>query len=150
MCAKDDLVRRKGLLSTSTQTWEVLFQTYDRRLAGELATAESVTAKDSNYVDTFGLDFAFSFAAWLQRIKCTLGDVDSLFADAMSAMQSGIQDNIWIQEDIAKTSGNTDYPLVYVIIGNLSCEARRWRSTPSTLLAGFIPTTKIRDPLLKS
>ncbi|KAH6440707.1 hypothetical protein HBI59_128570 [Parastagonospora nodorum] len=65
MCAKDDLIRRKGLLLTSTQT--------------------------SNYVDTFGSDFAFSFAAWLQRIKCTLGDVDSLFAD--------------IQEDIAKTSG---------------------------------------------
>ncbi|KAH5032002.1 hypothetical protein HBI74_077060 [Parastagonospora nodorum] len=126
MCAKDDLVGRKGPLSTSTQTWEVLFQTHDGRLAGELATAESVTAKDPNHVDTFGSDFAFSFAAWLQRIKCTLGDVDSLFADAMSAMQSGIQDDIWIQEDIAKTL------------------------TPGTLLAGFIPTTKIRDPLLKT
>ena len=159
----------------------------------------------------------------------------------MSAMQSGIQDDIWIQEDIAKTSGlsgleadqhffvyqnilsliafiishrpfadelvyapsqffsgNTDYPVrvyhelhsgdwwwniqqslpdgatvvpiiisvdktqlslisgdvaawpVYVTIGNLSREARRRRSTPGTLLAGFIPTTKIRDPLLKS
>ncbi|KAH6073865.1 hypothetical protein HBI65_239800 [Parastagonospora nodorum] len=64
MCAKDDLI-------------------YDGRLAGELATAESVTAKDSNHVDTFGSDFAFS-------------------------------------------------------------------STPGTLLAGFIPTTKIRDPLLKT
>ncbi|KAH3948522.1 hypothetical protein HBH53_101860 [Parastagonospora nodorum] len=182
MCAKDDLVRRKSPLSTSTQTWEVLFQTHDGRLAGKLATAESVTAKDPNHVDTFGSDFAFSFAAWLQRIKCTLGDVDSLFADAMLAMQSGIQDDIWIQEDIAKTSGNTDYPvrvyhelhsrdwwwniqqslldgatvvliiilLVYVTIRNLSCEARRQRSTPSTLLARFIPTTKIRDPFLKT
>ncbi|KAH6245932.1 hypothetical protein HBI40_244690 [Parastagonospora nodorum] len=182
MCAKDDLVRRKSPLLISMQTWEVLFQTHNRRLAEELATAESVTAKDPNHVNTFGSDFAFSFAAWLQRIKCMLGDVDSLFADAMSAMQSGIQDDIWIQEDIAKTyrlfadklvyalsqffSGNTDYPvhgatvvliiilvdktqlslisgdvaawLVYVTIGNL------------TLLAGFIPTTKIRDPLLKS
>ncbi|KAH6117963.1 hypothetical protein HBI64_184030 [Parastagonospora nodorum] len=82
MCAKDDLIGRKGPLSTSTQTWEVLFQTHNGRLAGEPATAESVTAKDSNHVDTFSLDFAFSFAAWLQRIKCTLGDVDSLFADA--------------------------------------------------------------------
>ncbi|KAH5236807.1 hypothetical protein HBI72_246820 [Parastagonospora nodorum] len=206
MCAKDDLVGRKGPLLISTQTWEVLFQTHDGRLAGELATAESVTAKDPNYVDTFGLDFAFSFAAWLQRIKCTLGD-------AMSAMQSGIQDDIWIQEDIAKTSGlsgleadqhffvyqnilsliafiishrlfadelwniqqslpdgATVVPiiisvdktqlllisgdvaawLVYVTIGNLSREARRRRSTPGTLLAGFIPTTKIRDPLLKT
>ncbi|KAH4131319.1 hypothetical protein HBH47_017080 [Parastagonospora nodorum] len=197
MYAKDDLVGQKGPLSTSTQTWEVLFQTHDRRLAGEPATAESVTAKDPNHVDTFGSDFAFSFAAWLQQIKCTLGDVNSLFADqeAMSAMQSGIQDNIWIQEDIAKTSGlsglkanqhffvyqnilsliafiishrpfadklvyapsqffsgNTDYPVrpVYVTIGNLSRKARRRRSTPSTLLARFIPTTKIRDPLLKS
>ncbi|KAH6121243.1 hypothetical protein HBI64_166600 [Parastagonospora nodorum] len=43
-----------------------------------------------------------------------------------------------------------DELLVYVTIGNLSCEARRRRSTPSTLLAGFIPTTKIRDPLLKT
>ncbi|KAH3903674.1 hypothetical protein HBH56_251350 [Parastagonospora nodorum] len=46
MCAKDDLVGRKGPLSTSTQTWEVLFQTHDGRLAGEPATAESVTAKE--------------------------------------------------------------------------------------------------------
>ncbi|KAH6417899.1 hypothetical protein HBI59_246410 [Parastagonospora nodorum] len=176
MCAKDDL-------------------THDGRLAGELATAESVTAKDPNHVDTFGLDFAFSFAAWLQRIKCTLGDVDSLFAD--------------IQEDIAKTSslsrlkadqhffvyqnilsliafiishrlfadelvyapnraivvpiiisvdktqlllisGDVAAWLVYVTIGNLSCEARRQRLTPSTLLARFIPITKIRDPFLKT
>ncbi|KAH3955999.1 hypothetical protein HBH51_258630 [Parastagonospora nodorum] len=189
MCAKDDLVRRKSPLLTSTQTWEVLFQTHDRQLAGELATVESVTAKDSNYVDTFSSDFAFSFAAWLQRIKCTLGDVDSLFVDARLhdlhtrlPFQSG--HDIWIQEDIAKTSslsglkniqqslldGATVVPiiisvdktqlllisgdvaawLVYVTIGNLSREARRRRSTPSTLLAGFIPTTKIRDPLLKS
>ncbi|KAH5469864.1 hypothetical protein HBI22_186110 [Parastagonospora nodorum] len=175
MCAKDDLVGRKGPLSTSTQTWEVLFQTHDGRLAGEPATAESVTAKDPNYVDTFGLDFAFSFAAWLQRIKCTLGDVDSLFADARlhdlhMRLPFQLGHDIWIQEDIAKTSGlsglkniqqslldgATVVPiiisvdktqlllilgdvaawLVYVIIGNLS--------------PGFIPTTKIRDPLLKS
>ncbi|KAH6073132.1 hypothetical protein HBI65_245950 [Parastagonospora nodorum] len=127
MCVKDDL--------------EVLFQTHDRQLAGELATAESITAKDSNHVDTFSLDFAFLFAAWLQQIKCTLGDIDSLFADAMLAMQSGIQDDIWIQEDIAKTSSNTDYSVrVYHELHSGDC----------TLLAGFIPTTKIRDPLLKS
>ncbi|KAH5465659.1 hypothetical protein HBI22_249470 [Parastagonospora nodorum] len=151
MCAKDDLIRRK-----------VLFQTHDRRLAGEPAT--------------------------LQRIKCTLGDVNSLFADARLhdlhtrlPFQSGrqyIQDNIWIQKDIAKTSSLSrlkadqhffvyqnilsliafiishrlfaDELPVYVTIRNLSCEARRRRSTPSTLLARFIPTTKIRDPLLKS
>ncbi|KAH5726697.1 hypothetical protein HBI17_235960 [Parastagonospora nodorum] len=73
--------------------------TYNRRLAGELATAESVTAKDLNYVDTFSLDFTFSFA-----------------------------------EDIAKTS-------------SLS---RLKRLIPSTLLAEFIPITKIRNLLLKT
>ncbi|KAH5155255.1 hypothetical protein HBH69_108350 [Parastagonospora nodorum] len=73
--------------------------TYNRQLAEELATAESVTAKDPNHVDTFSLDFTFSFA-----------------------------------EDIAKTS-------------SLS---RLKRLTPSTLLAGFIPTTKIRNPFLKT
>ncbi|KAH6342018.1 hypothetical protein HBI36_184780 [Parastagonospora nodorum] len=87
MCAKDDL-------------------TYDGRLAGELATAESVTAKDPNYVDTFSSDFAFS-------LPMARGNVSNA-------------------------------------VRNLSREAQRRRSTPGTLLAGFIPTTKIRDPLLKS
>ncbi|KAH4592751.1 hypothetical protein HBH82_251200 [Parastagonospora nodorum] len=141
MCAKDDLVGRKGLLLTSTQTWEVLFQTYDGRLAGELATAESVTAKDSNYVDTFGLDFAFSFAAWLQRIKCTLGDVDSLFADNILSLIAFIISYCLFADELVyalngaivvliiilvdKTQlllilGDVAAWLVYVIIGNLS------------------------------
>ncbi|KAH4124254.1 hypothetical protein HBH47_072980 [Parastagonospora nodorum] len=175
MCAKDDL--------------EVLFQTHDGRLAGELATAES-----------------------LQRIKCTLGDVDSLFADARLhdlhtrlPFQSGY--DIWIQEDIAKTSGlseleadqhffvyqnillliafiishrpfadelvyalsqfflgNTDYPVhgatvVPIIISVdktqlllISGDVAAWPVyvTIGNLSSGFIPTTKIRDPLLKS
>ncbi|KAH5726701.1 hypothetical protein HBI17_236070 [Parastagonospora nodorum] len=146
MCAKDDFVGRKGLLLTSTQTWEVL----------------------PNYVDTFGLDFAFSFAAWLQRIKCTLGDVDSLFADNILSLIAFIIShrlfadelvyalNWWwnIQQSLLdgaivvliiilvdKTQlllilGDVAAWLVYVIIGNLS--------------PGFIPITKIRDPLLKS
>ncbi|KAH5243155.1 hypothetical protein HBI70_240610 [Parastagonospora nodorum] len=78
MCAKDDLVRRKGPLSTSTQT--------------------------SNHVDTFSLDFAFSFANILSLIAFIISY--RLFADEL-------------------------------------------RSIPSTLLARFIPITKIRDPLLK-
>ncbi|KAH4969835.1 hypothetical protein HBI78_054480 [Parastagonospora nodorum] len=78
MCAKDDLVRRKGPLSTSTQT--------------------------PNYVDTFSSDFAFSF-------------------------------NI--------------LSLIAFIISYCSF-ADKLRSIPSTLLARFIPTTKIRDPLLKT
>ncbi|KAH6109772.1 hypothetical protein HBI64_222650 [Parastagonospora nodorum] len=153
MCAKDDLVGRKGPLSTSTQT--------------------------PNHVDTFGLDFAFSFAAWLQRIKCTLGDVDSLFADNILLLIAFIISYRLFADELVYAlsqffSGNTDYPvrwwniqqslldgatvvpiiisvdktqlllisgdvaawLVYVTIGNLS--------------SGFIPTTKIRDPLLKS
>ncbi|KAH5343269.1 hypothetical protein HBI33_231270 [Parastagonospora nodorum] len=79
MCAKDDLIRQKGLLSISTQT--------------------------SNYVDTFSLDFAFSFANILSLIAFIISYC--LFADEL-------------------------------------------RLTPSTLLARFIPTTKIRDPLLKT
>ncbi|KAH5184366.1 hypothetical protein HBH77_178490 [Parastagonospora nodorum] len=212
MCAKDDLIGRKGPLSTSTQTWEVLFQTHDRQLAGEPATAESVTAKDPNHVDTFGSDFAFSFAAYLFA-DARLHDLHTRLP-----FQSGRQWQEAMSEDIAKTSGlsglkadqhffvyqnilsliafiishrpfadelvyalsqffsgNTDYPVrniqqslpdeatvVPIIISvdktqlslisgdNLSREARRRRSTPSTLLARFIPTTKIRDPLLKS
>ncbi|KAH3939082.1 hypothetical protein HBH53_239440 [Parastagonospora nodorum] len=172
MCAKDDLIRQKGPLSTSTQTWEVLFQTHDERLAGELATAESVTAKDSNYVDTFGLDFAFSFAAWLQRIKCTLGDINSLFnilsliafiisyrpfADELNIQQS-LPDGATVvpiiisvnKTQLSLISGDIAAWPVYVTIRNLSREAQRRRSTPGTLLAEFIPTTKIRDPLLKT
>ncbi|KAH5092750.1 hypothetical protein HBH72_182780 [Parastagonospora nodorum] len=83
MCAKDDLVERKGSLLISMQMWEVL----------------------SNYVDIFGLDFAFSFANILLLIAFIISYC--LFADEL-------------------------------------------RLTPSTLLAGFISTTKIRDPLLKT
>ncbi|KAH6158463.1 hypothetical protein HBI61_242850 [Parastagonospora nodorum] len=91
--------------------------THNRRLAEELATAESVTAKDSNYVDIFSLDFAFSFA-----------------------------------EDIAKTSSlsrlkNIQQSLLDRVIVVLIIISR---STPSTLLARFIPITKIRNPLLKT
>lgn len=39
---------------------------------------------------------------------------------------------------------------VYLVIGNLSREARRRKTTPGTLLAGFIPTTKATDPGTKS
>ncbi|KAH4213944.1 hypothetical protein HBI95_001200 [Parastagonospora nodorum] len=89
MCAKNNLIRRKSPL----------------RLAGEPAIAESVTAKDSNHVDTFSLDFAFSFANILSLIAFIISH--RLFADKL-------------------------------------------RSIPSTLLARFIPTTKIRNLLLKT
>ncbi|KAH5089180.1 hypothetical protein HBH72_233470 [Parastagonospora nodorum] len=77
MCAKDDLIRQKSPLLTSTQT----------RLAGEPATAESITAKDPNHVDTFSSDFAFSFTAYYY-----------LFADKLVYAPSQF------------FSGNTDYP----------------------------------------
>ncbi|KAH5252580.1 hypothetical protein HBI71_149210 [Parastagonospora nodorum] len=116
----------------------MLFQIHDRQLAGELATAESVTAKDPNYVDTFGLDFAFSFANILLLIAFIISYC--LFADELNIQQSLLDRAIVVLIIIL---------LVYVIIRNLSCEARRQRSTLSTLLARFIPTTKIRNLLLK-
>ncbi|KAH5167181.1 hypothetical protein HBH77_242610 [Parastagonospora nodorum] len=140
MCAKDDL--------------EVLFQTHDKRLAEEPATAESVTAKDPNHVDTFSSDFAFSFAAYLSRLKADQHFF--VYQNILSLIAFIISHRPFADELVYAPSqffsGNTDYPIrpVYVTIRNLSREARRRRSTPSTLLARFIPTTKIRDPLLKS
>ncbi|KAH6012137.1 hypothetical protein HBI84_024650 [Parastagonospora nodorum] len=96
MCAKDDLVRRKGLLLTSTQT--------------------------PNYVNIFSLDFAFSFANILSLIAFIISYC--LFADKLNIQQSLL-----------------DRAIVMLII--------ILRSIPSTLLARFIPITKIRDPLLK-
>ncbi|KAH4283586.1 hypothetical protein HBH90_248400 [Parastagonospora nodorum] len=96
MCAKNDLIRRKSLLSTSTQT--------------------------SNYVNTFSLDFAFSFTNILSLITFIISYC--LFADKLNIQQSLL-----------------DRATVMLII--------ILRSTPSTLLAKFIPITKIRNPLLK-
>ncbi|KAH5430763.1 hypothetical protein HBI46_013870 [Parastagonospora nodorum] len=135
MCAKDDFVRRKGLLLISTQTWEVLFQIHNRRLAEELATAESVTAKDSNHVDTFGLDFAFLFANILSLIAFIISYC--LFADKLNIQQS-LLDRVTVVLIII----SVDKTQLSLILGD--------RLTPSTLLARFIPTTKIRNPLLKT
>ncbi|KAH6321485.1 hypothetical protein HBI37_241150 [Parastagonospora nodorum] len=120
MCAKDDL--------------EVLFQIYDRQLAEELATAESITAKDSNYVDTFSLDFAFSFANILSLITFIISY--RLFADKLNIQQS-LLDRATVVLIIILVNKTQ----LLLILGD--------RSTPSTLLAKFIPITKIRNPLLK-
>ncbi|KAH5748980.1 hypothetical protein HBI92_246190 [Parastagonospora nodorum] len=139
ICAKDDLIRRK-----------VLFQTHDRRLAGEPATAESITAKDPNYVDTFSLDFAFSFAAWLQRIKCTLGDINSLFADnILSLIAFIISHRLFADELVYASNRATVVPIIILVDKTQLLLISGDRSIPSTLLARFIPITKIRDPLLK-
>ncbi|KAH4204190.1 hypothetical protein HBH42_011310 [Parastagonospora nodorum] len=130
MCAKNDFVRRKGLLLTSMQT----------RLAGELAIAESITAKDSNYVDTFSLDFAFSFANILSLIAFIISY--RLFADKLVyALNRAIVMLIIIlvnKTQLLLILGDVVAWLVYIIIRNL------------TLLARFIPITKIRDLLLKT
>ncbi|KAH5058240.1 hypothetical protein HBH95_248480 [Parastagonospora nodorum] len=105
MCAKDDLVRQKSLLLTSTQT--------------------------PNYVDTFSLDFAFSFANILSLIAFIISY--RLFADKLVyALNRATVVLIIIL--VNKTQ-------LLLILGD--------RLTPSTLLAKFIPITKIRDPLLK-
>ncbi|KAH6294162.1 hypothetical protein HBI40_067610 [Parastagonospora nodorum] len=127
MCAKDDLIRRKGPLSTSTQT----------RLAGELATAESVTAKDPNYVDTFSSDFAFSFANILSLIAFIISYC--LFADKLNIQQSLLD-----RATVVLIIISVDKTQLLLISGDIA------RSTPSTLLARFIPITKIYNPLLKT
>ncbi|KAH5781871.1 hypothetical protein HBI88_249740 [Parastagonospora nodorum] len=128
ICAKDDLIRRKG----------------------EPATAESITAKDPNYVDTFSLDFAFSFAAWLQRIKCTLGDINSLFADnILSLIAFIISHRLFADELVYASNRATVVPIIILVDKTQLLLISGDRSIPSTLLARFIPITKIRDPLLK-
>ncbi|KAH5683774.1 hypothetical protein HBI21_030780 [Parastagonospora nodorum] len=109
MCAKDDLVRRKSPLLTSTQT--------------------------SNHVDTFSSDFAFSFANILSLIAFIISY--RLFADKLNIQQS-LLDRATVVLIIISVN-KTQLLLI-----------SEDRSTPSTLLAEFIPTTKIRDPLLKT
>ncbi|KAH3956786.1 hypothetical protein HBH51_235750 [Parastagonospora nodorum] len=124
MCAKDDLIRRKGPL----------------RLAGELATAESITAKDPNHVDTFSSDFAFSLKAnqhffIYQNILSLIAFIIShrLFADKLVYALN--------RATVVPIIISVDKTQLLLISGDIAAY---------TLLARFIPTTKIRDPLLKS
>ncbi|KAH5277537.1 hypothetical protein HBI72_030600 [Parastagonospora nodorum] len=137
MCAKDDL--------------EVLFQTHNRRLAEELATAESVTAKDPNYVDTFSLDFAFSFIIISIRPLIARGNVSNaniLLLIAFIISYRSFADKLNIQQSLLDRATvvliiiSVNKIQLLLILGD--------RSTPSTLLARFIPITKIRDLLLKT
>ncbi|KAH5155890.1 hypothetical protein HBH69_098950 [Parastagonospora nodorum] len=91
----------------------------------DLAIANSILdALDiPNYVNIFSLDFAFSFANILLLIAFIISYY--LFADKLNIQQS-LLDRVTV---------------VLIII---------LRSTPSTLLARFIPITKIRNPLLKT
>ncbi|KAH5321835.1 hypothetical protein HBI50_105050 [Parastagonospora nodorum] len=115
MCAKNDLIRRKSLLSTST----------------------------SNYVDTFGSDFAFSFAITIlirpliargNNILSLIAFIISyrLFADKLVYALNRVT-VVLIIISVNKTQ-------LLLILGDIAAY---------TLLAKFIPTTKIRNPLLK-
>ncbi|KAH4574634.1 hypothetical protein HBH84_083340 [Parastagonospora nodorum] len=114
MCAKDDL--------------KVLFQTYNRRLAGELAIAESVTVKEllmargnvSNANILLLIAFIISYC---------------LFADELNIQQSLLDRAIVVLIIIL-----VDKTQLLLILGDVAAY---------TLLARFIPTTKIRDLLLK-
>ncbi|KAH6304789.1 hypothetical protein HBI39_114530 [Parastagonospora nodorum] len=126
MCAKDDLVGRKSSLLTSTQT--------------------------PNHVDTFSLDFAFSFAAYLsglkadqhffvyQNILLLIAFIISycLFADKL---WWNIQQSLLDRATVVPIIILVDKTQLLLILGDIAAY---------TLLAGFIPITKIRDPLLKS
>ncbi|KAH6328420.1 hypothetical protein HBI37_195640 [Parastagonospora nodorum] len=107
---------------------------HDRRLAGELATAESITAKDPNHVDTFSLDFAFSFANILLLITFIISY--RLFADKLNIQQSLL--------DRA-----TVVPII-ILVNKTQLSLISGDVAAYTLLARFIPTTKIRNPLLKT
>ncbi|KAH5363699.1 hypothetical protein HBI48_082770 [Parastagonospora nodorum] len=78
-----------------------------------------VSVASSNYVNTFSLDFAFSFTNILSLIAFIISHC--LFADKL-----------------VYALNRATVVLIIIL-----------RLTPSTLLAKFIPITKIRDPLLK-
>ncbi|KAH4952424.1 hypothetical protein HBI78_242220 [Parastagonospora nodorum] len=100
------------LFPTSYATEKV--HTHNRRLAGELATAESITAKE---------------------LPIARGNVSN--ANILSLIAFIISYRLFADELVYALNRAT---VVLIIIS---------RSTPSTLLAEFIPTTKIHDPLLK-
>ncbi|KAH5617644.1 hypothetical protein HBI23_251720 [Parastagonospora nodorum] len=102
---------------------------YNRRLVGELATAESITAKDSNYVNIFGLDFAFSFAKDIAKTSSL---------SRLKNIQQSLLDRVIVVLIIILVNKTQ----LLLILGD--------RLTPSTLLAKFIPITKIRDLFLKT
>ncbi|KAH5017046.1 hypothetical protein HBI74_171230 [Parastagonospora nodorum] len=108
MCAKDDLIRRKSPLLTSTQT--------------------------PNYVNTFSSDFAFSFANILSLIAFIISY--RLFADKLNIQQS-LLDRATVMLIIISVNKTQ----LLLILEDIAAY---------TLLARFIPTTKICNPLLKT
>ncbi|KAH6289638.1 hypothetical protein HBI39_204700 [Parastagonospora nodorum] len=116
-----------------------------RKKCWELATAESVTAKDSNHVNTFSLDFAFS--PLIARGNVSNANILSLIAFIISyclfADELNIQQSLLDRATVVLIIILVNKTQLLLISGDVA------RLTPSTLLARFIPITKIRDPLLK-
>ncbi|KAH3996195.1 hypothetical protein HBI13_123390 [Parastagonospora nodorum] len=106
MCAKDDLIRQKSLLLTSTP----------------------------NYVNTFSLDFAFLFANILSLIAFIISY--RLFADKLNIQQSLLN--------------RATVVLIIILVNKTQLLLILGDVAAYTLLARFIPTTKIRNPLLKT
>ncbi|KAH4332815.1 hypothetical protein HBH98_250970 [Parastagonospora nodorum] len=121
MCAKDNLIKQKSLL----------------QLVEELAIAESITAKDSNHVNIFSLDFAFLFAITiLIRLLIARGNISN--ANILLLIAFIISYCLFADK------------LVYALNRVIVVLIIILRLIPSTLLAKFISITKIRDLFLKT
>ncbi|KAH5182603.1 hypothetical protein HBH76_152280 [Parastagonospora nodorum] len=114
----------------------ISLEQYSTQLAGELVIAESVTAKDSNYVNIFSLDFTFLFAITiLIRLLIARGNISN--ANILSLIAFIISYCLFADK------------LVYALNRVIVMLIIILRLTPSTLLARFISITKIYNPLLK-
>ncbi|KAH5408464.1 hypothetical protein HBI32_142720 [Parastagonospora nodorum] len=132
MCAKNDLIRRKSLLSTSTQT--------------------------PNHVDTFSLDFAFLFA--IQKDIAKTSNLSELKANQHFFVYQNIlsliafiisyrlfADELNIQQSLLD---RVTVVLIIILVNKTQLLLILEDIAAYTLLAKFIPTTKIRNPLLKT
>ncbi|KAH5096418.1 hypothetical protein HBH71_252830 [Parastagonospora nodorum] len=117
MCAKDDLIRRKSLLLTSIQT--------------------------PNHVDTFSLDFAFSFAITiLIRLLIARGNnILLLIAFIISYCL--------FADKLVYALNRATVVLIIILVNKTQLLLILGDIAAYTLLARFIPITKIYDPLLK-
>ncbi|KAH5711725.1 hypothetical protein HBI18_216050 [Parastagonospora nodorum] len=120
MCAKDNLIRRKSSLLTSTQT--------------------------SNYVNTFSLDFAFSFAITISiRLLIARGNVSN--ANILSLIAFIISYRLFADKLVYALT--TVVPII-ILVNKTQLSLISGDIAAYTLLARFIPTTKIRNLLLKT
>ncbi|KAH5722976.1 hypothetical protein HBI17_249120 [Parastagonospora nodorum] len=115
MCAKDDLVRRKSLLLTST----------------------------SNHVDTFSLDFAFSFAITIliRPLIARGNNILSLIAFIISYRL--------FADKLVYALNRATVVLIIILVNKTQLLLILGDVAAYTLLARFIPITKIYNLLLK-